>query len=385
MCRGPVAQHGWSVRLITERSRVQISPGPSILGGVWSCFSLNLRLPISEKAFKSVTLSYELLLEADEEKNALNIDTSKGVTVDGLLKLYGEIKALDRVSFKVEENEIFGLLGPNGAGKTTLIEILCGLKNFDDGKITVFGYDLVKEAYLVRSLIGFCSQETLLYDLLSVYENLAFSASLYSLSRKKFKERVKFFSKHLRLGEFMHRKAEELSGGMKRRANLAMSIIHDPPLIILDEPTVGFDPNVKREFWNLIRSLKDDGKTVIIATHDMYEADELCDRVAIMDKGRIVALDKPSVLKRKIGGEAKLIVNVKKGTEDALKLLKSYKHFREENEIEIFVKNPWVEMPKISSILTSHKVLIEKIEVAEPTLEDVFVKLTGRRLEENFK
>jgi ABC-2 type transport system ATP-binding protein len=170
------------------------------------------------------------------------------IEVKGLVKHYGEVKALDDVSFTVETGEIFGLLGPNGAGKTTLIEILCGLRRFDKGEITVLGLDLAKDAYKIRSLIGFCPQETLLYDLLSVYENLSFTASLYSLSSKKFKERVEFLLKVLGMGEFIKKKAKELSGGMKRRANLAASIIHDPPMVILDEPTVGFDPNVKREF-----------------------------------------------------------------------------------------------------------------------------------------
>jgi len=167
------------------------------------------------------------------------------IEVDGLEKHYGKVKAVDDVSFAVEEGEIFGLLGPNGAGKTTLMEIICGLRRFDRGKVTVQGFDLVRDSYKVRGLIGFCPQETLLYDLLSVRENFAFSASLYSLSSKKFKERVEFSTKVLGIGEFLNRRVEQLSGGMKRRANLAASIIHDPPIVILDEPTVGFDPNVK--------------------------------------------------------------------------------------------------------------------------------------------
>lgn len=305
------------------------------------------------------------------------------IKVESLTKHYGEITALDDVSFSVLEGEIFGLLGPNGAGKTTLMEILCGLRRFDKGKVAVLGFDLVKDSYKVRSSIGFCPQETLLYDLLSVYENFAFSASLYSLSSKKFKERVEFYSKFLGIGEFMRRKVKELSGGMKRRANLAASIIHDPPIVILDEPTVGFDPNVKREFWELIRDLKGYGKTMLISTHDMYEADELCDRVAIMDKGKIVALDKPHVLKETIGGEASIHIRVKDAsTTKALKILESYHCVTKENEIQVFSKDPWEIMPEVSKKLISHKILTEKIEVVEPTLEDVFVKLTGRKLME---
>ena len=161
------------------------------------------------------------------------------IAVEGLVRRYGKVTALDGVSFSVEEGETFGLLGPNGAGKTTLMEILCGLRKLDEGRVTVSGFDLVRDSRRVRGLIGFCPQETLLYDLLSVRENLSFSASLYSLDSRKFKERLEFSSKVLGVGEFLDRKVRQLSGGMKRRANLAASIIHDPPIVILDEPTVG--------------------------------------------------------------------------------------------------------------------------------------------------
>jgi len=308
------------------------------------------------------------------------------IEVEDLVKHYGEVTALDRVSFSVEEGEIFGLLGPNGAGKTTLMEILCCLRRFDEGKATVLKFDIVKDSYKVRASIGFCSQETLLYELLSVRENLAFAASLYSLKSKKFKERVEFSSKFLGVGEFLHRKVKELSGGMKRRANLAVSIIHDPPVVILDEPTVGFDPNVKREFWGLIKDLRNYGKTVLISTHDMYEADELCDRVAIMNKGKIVALDKPDTLKETLAGETSLHIKVKNTpTKEALSLLKKYDCILKDDEIHVFVKNPWEIVPEVSNRLISHGVLTEKIEVVEPTLEDVFIKLTGRRLTEEYK
>jgi len=305
------------------------------------------------------------------------------IEVEGLVKHYGEVKAVDGVSFAVEEGEIFGLLGPNGAGKTTLMEILCGLRRFDRGKVSIHGFDLVKDSLKVRASIGFCPQETLLYDLLNVRENFAFSASLYSLSSKKFKERVEFSSKALGVGEFLNRRVQQLSGGMKRRANLAASIIHDPPIVILDEPTVGFDPNVKREFWELIKNLKGYGKTVLLSTHDMYEADEICDRVAIMDKGKIVAFDEPYILKKTIGGEPSIHIRVKDSqTKKALSILEEYKTISRDDEIRIPAKNPWEIMTEVSNKLVSQKVLIEKIEIVEPTLEDVFIKLTGRKLTE---
>jgi ABC-2 type transport system ATP-binding protein len=305
------------------------------------------------------------------------------IEVEGLVKHYGEVKAVDGVSFSVKEGEIFGLLGPNGAGKTTLMEILCGLRRFDAGKVTVQGYELVKDSYRVRGSIGFCPQETLLYDLLSVRENLAFSASLYSLSSKKFKERVEFCSKVLGIGEFLNRRVQQLSGGMKRRANLAASIIHDPPIVILDEPTVGFDPTIKREFWELIKNLKSYGKTVLLSTHDMYEADEICDRVAIMEKGKIAALDTPHILKKTIGGEPALHIKMKESqVNKALKILEKYKCTVIDDEIQVSARNPWEMMTEVSDKLVSQGVYSDKIEIVEPSLEDVFIKLSGRRLTE---
>ena len=305
------------------------------------------------------------------------------IEVDNLVKHYGEVKAVDGVSFGVDEGETFGLLGPNGAGKTTLMEILCGLRRFDSGRATIHSFDLVKDSYKVRRAIGFCPQETLLYDLLSVRENFAFSAALYSLSSRKFKERVEFCSKVLGVGDFLNRRVQQLSGGMKRRANLAASIIHDPPIVILDEPTVGFDPTIKREFWDLIKNLKGYGKTVLLSTHDMYEADEICDRVAIMEQGKIAALDKPDVLKKTIGGDPAIHIRVKDTqTKKTLAILKEYNSTVVDGEIRVPAKNPWEIMTEVSNKLSSQSILTEKIEIVEPTLEDVFIKLSGRKLTE---
>ena len=306
------------------------------------------------------------------------------IEIEGLVKHYGEVKAVNGVSLSVEEGETFGLLGPNGAGKTTLMEILCSLRRFDQGKVTVNGFDLAKDSRKVQAIIGFCPQETLLYDLLNVRENLAFSASLYSLSSNKFKERLEFSSKVLGVSEFLNRRVQQLSGGMKRRANLASSLIHDPPIVILDEPTAGFDPAIKREFWDLIKNLKKYGKTVLLSTHDMYEADEICDRVAIMEKGKIAALDQPHVLKKTIGGEPSIHVRVKEQqAKKALTILKEYQGKLIDGEIKITATNPWQTMSEVSNKLVSNGIFTDKIEIVEPTLEDVFIKLSGRKLTED--
>ena len=305
------------------------------------------------------------------------------IKVENLVKSYGDVRALQGVSFDVEDKEIFGLLGPNGAGKTTLIEILCGLRAFDEGSVNIMDIDVAGHPSKAKGLMGFCPQETLIYDLLNVRENLVFAASLHSLSKKKFRERISFVSEFLGLEEVMKKRVKELSGGLKRRVSLAASIIHDPPLIILDEPTVGFDPNARREFWGLVRRLHQEGKTILISTHYMEEADELCDKVAIIDKGKIAALDEPSVLKKTMGGKSSIRIRVKGSqAEDAKKLLTEFNPTLIDDELRISVKDPWEILTHVSEMLSSERILTEKIEVVEPTLEDVFVNLTGRKLKE---
>lgn len=305
------------------------------------------------------------------------------IKVENLTKSYGDVRALQGISFDVKDKEIFGLLGPNGAGKTTLIEILCGLRAFDEGSVNIMDIDVAEHPSKAKGLMGFCPQETLIYDLLNVRENLAFAASLHSLSKKKFKERITFVSEFLGLKDAMKKKVKELSGGMKRRVSLAASIIYDPPLIILDEPTVGFDPNARREFWDLVRRLHQEGKTILISTHYMGETDELCDRVAIIDKGKIVALDEPSILKKTMGGKSSIRIRVKGSqAEDAKKLLTPFNPTLIDGELRISLKDPWKILTDISTNLFFKQILTEKIEVVEPTLEDVFVNLTGRRLGE---
>jgi len=182
----------------------------------------------------------------------------------------------------------------------------------------------------------------------------------------------------------LDRRVGRLSGGMKRRANLAASIIHDPPIVILDEPTVGFDPTIKREFWELIKNLRKSGKTVLLSTHDMYEADEICDRVAIMEKGKIAALDRPHILKKTTGGGTSIHIRVKESqVKRALAVLKEYKTVSVDDEIQVLVDDPWQNMTELSAKLNSEGVLTEKIEIVEPSLEDVFMKLSGRRLTED--
>ena len=307
----------------------------------------------------------------------------RAVEVNDVHKSYGDVVALDGVSLSVEEREIYGLLGPNGAGKTTLMEIRAGLRTPDSGEVRVLGRDVLREPREVRGLVGFNPQETLLYDSLTARENLEFVAALYSMAREEFQERLRELTDLLGMGDFLDRRVGKLSGGQKRRVSLAASLLHRPPVIILDEPTVGLDPDARRDFWDLIERLRSEGRTVLISTHYMEEADELCDRVAIIDRGRIVAVGRPEELKARHGGRSKIIVRVRRRhVERALEILRVRSLELTSEGIVIEAEDPRTLVPDLVYDLQSVGVDPESVEIRSPTLEDVFLNLTGRRLAE---
>ncbi|MDK2463654.1 MAG: ABC transporter ATP-binding protein [Candidatus Korarchaeota archaeon] len=305
------------------------------------------------------------------------------VEVSEVRKSYGDVVALDGVSLTVEEGEIYGLLGPNGAGKTTLMEIIAGLRAPDSGEVRVLGVDVVEHPRRVRELVGFNPQETLLYDPLTARENLEFVAALYSMPRDEFQRRLEELTDLLGMADFLDRRTGKLSGGQQRRVSLAASLLHRPPVIILDEPTVGLDPDARRDFWNLIEGLRSEGRTLLISTHYMEEADELCDRVAIIDRGRIVAVGRPEELKARRGGRSKVIVRVRRRHVDrALEILGDHSPALTADGIVIEAEDPRTLVPDLVSLLQSRGVDPESVEIRSPTLEDVFLNLTGRRLAE---
>jgi len=305
------------------------------------------------------------------------------VVVEEVTKKYGDIVALDEVSLTVKEGEIYGLLGPNGAGKTTLMEIIVGLRKPDSGKVFVMGTDVLEEPSKVGVLVGFNPQETMLYDNLTGLENLEFIASLYSLSKEEFRERLKVLTELLELEEILSRRAGKLSGGQRRRISLAASLLHDPSVIILDEPTVGLDPDARREFWSFIEGLKRQGKTILLSTHYMEEADELCDRVAVMDSGKIIVEGSPDELKRLHGGSAKIVVRVRmRDLDRAEETLIPYKPSRTPEGLVVKTEKAEELVPDLIARLQSSGVDPESVEIRSPTLEDVFLNLTGKRLTE---
>ena len=307
----------------------------------------------------------------------------KALEVLEVSKIYGQVKALDSITFHVEEGEIFSLLGPNGAGKTTLMEIIVGIREPTSGTVRVFGIDVQLNPKEVSKIVGFNPQETMLYDELTGIENLEFFASLYGLERDTFKERIEELSDMLDVRDLLRKRVGKLSGGQKRRISIIASILHMPKLLILDEPTVGLDPEARRDFWDIIWRLRDTGSTIVLSTHYMEEADELCDRVAIMDLGKIVAIDEPDNLKRMFGGSSKVIVSIKsrylERAEEALRELRPRKGIE---GLVMETNSPESLVPKVISTLDRAGLEPERVEIRKPTLEDVFLNLTGKRLEE---
>jgi len=307
------------------------------------------------------------------------------VKVVDLVKEYNGVKALKGVSLEVYEGEILGLLGPNGAGKSTLMNIIAGVIKPTSGKVEVLGYDVLKDRGKVALKIGYCPQETVLYDNLTVMENMMFYAGLYDIPGGEAKKRAKRILEYLGLSGVEKTLAKRLSGGMKRRLNLAVALLNDPELLLLDEPTVGLDPNIRRSVWDAIKRLKEEGKTIILATHYMEEADELSDRVAIMNEGQIVALDTPEALKKMVGPLAAIELEFSKLPENPDKVFSRVsvveKCILKNEKAVLYTKDPDTALPQVVSLVIENGGKIAKIDVREPTLEDVFVKLTGRGLE----
>jgi ABC-2 type transport system ATP-binding protein len=224
---------------------------------------------------------------------------SFGIEIEGLTKRYHDVTAIDDLNLVIPSGELFGLLGPNGSGKTTTINCLSGLVKPTKGKMRVAGFDVETETQKVRQLLGVSPQETALYSHLSGRENIELFGSLYSIPKTQLKQNIDYVIEKVGLAEEAKRRVAKYSGGMKRRVNLAMALVQDPKIVFLDEPTVTMDPQSRRATWDFIRELRTKGKTIILTTHYMEEAEELCDRVGIIDHGKLIELGSPAELKSK--------------------------------------------------------------------------------------
>lgn len=221
------------------------------------------------------------------------------IVIENLTKKFEDVTAVDGLSLVVDKGELFGLLGPNGAGKTTTINILCGLLEPTTGSVKVGGHDALKEPKKIKELIGVSPQETAVYPYLTGKENIELFANLHTMPKEKLKRNVDELIQKLSLRDHANRKAGKYSGGMMRRINIAMALVHDPEIAFLDEPTVGMDPQSRRAVWDFIRELKKQNKAVLLTTHYMEEAEELCDRIGIIDNGKLISLGAPEGLKER--------------------------------------------------------------------------------------
>jgi ABC-2 type transport system ATP-binding protein len=297
--------------------------------------------------------------------------------VENLVKHYGDVKAVRGVSFAVEEGEVFGLLGPNGAGKTTTVEILEGLRTPDSGRVSVCGLDPQKSPQELKHEIGAALQATSLPDKLRVIEALRLFASFYHRGRKP-EELLQRFGLEEKRNTFY----SQLSGGQKQRLALAMALVNDPKVLFFDEPTSGLDPQVRREIYDIIAELRHEKKTIVMTTHYIEEAERLCDRVAIVDHGTVIALGSPRELKERSGDNSRLEVRLARPEpQEVLKTLEGVSECRVLGETYILhCQRPPQAIVSLVKHLESQENELVSLEIATPSLEDVFIELTGRRL-----
>jgi len=302
------------------------------------------------------------------------------VEVEDLRKTYGNVKAVDGVSFKIKQGSIFTLLGPNGAGKTTTLEIVEGLRTPDSGKITIFGKIVDRIGREEKELIGVSLQETNLISHLTVRETLSMFRSFYKrglnvddvLDFVSLKEKEKSY-------------VEKLSGGQRQRLAIGLAIINDPLLLFLDEPTTGLDPQARRSVWDLLLKLKAQGKTIVLTTHYMEEAEFLADWVCIMDHGRVIAEGTPEDLIRSIGGESIIEVDVEEDHEfldDLNKVGLNYVFNPKHRRLVIKTNNVLESIERLLKIAKEKGIKVRNEIIRQPNLEDVFLTLTGRQLRE---
>ncbi len=306
--------------------------------------------------------------------------------VEDLTKTYGTLKAVDNLNLEVYKGEIFGFLGPNGAGKTTSINMMCGLLQPDSGRVLIQNVPISKGDAKIRSRMGVCPQEVVLWDRLTCIEQLQFMGEMYGMAGSEAKERGDQLIREFDLLEKANTQAHKLSGGMQRRLNLAMSLIHDPDILILDEPEVGLDPQSRVKIRGYIQSLAHE-KTVILTTHNMDEADRVADRVAIMDYGKILVLDTPEALKRSVGEGSVLELQLSADKLDEEKVRVALLDLGDEVRVDIIdgvlsihASEVLILLPRITERLSAIGVGFGEVHIRESTLEDVFIQLTGRSL-----
>ena len=316
------------------------------------------------------------------------------VVVEDLRKVYGkDILAVDGISFRVHKGEIFGFLGPNGAGKSTTIKILTTLLEKSSGKATIDGLDIDANQAKVRRVIGYCSQDVGVDDDLTARENLLLQCSFHHVAKDKAKSKVEELLQRVRLVDAADRRLRTFSGGMRKRLDLASSLVSEPEVLFLDEPTTGLDPQSRQDVWDYVKQLNKQGMTIFLTTQYMEEADRLADRLCIVDQGKIVAEGTPAELKAKVGAD-KITIWFKSGDidacEKAAKALSGLEDVKEvgkcaqgitaEEGLAIMTKNGPAMITQVVRILDRSGIVVEQLKLSVPTLDEVFLKLTGKTL-----
>lgn len=294
------------------------------------------------------------------------------IEITQLCKSFKEVKAVNDISFKVKEGEFFAFLGVNGAGKSTTISIMCGQLSKDSGKVIINGHDLDKDIDSIRSDIGVVFQNSALDKTLSVKDNLKYRAGLYGITGKRFIDKLKELSKLFDLDEILNRTFSKLSGGQKRRVDIARALVHDPKILILDEPTTGLDPQTRKLVWNVIHKLrKENNLTIFLTTHYMEEVSD-ADYIVVLDAGNIVAEGTPIELKNKYTGDYITIYNIKE--EEVKKLGIPYQTIRDGFKIE--VKNTL----EATNMIVNNQEIFKDYEIVKGKMDDVFLAVTGKTL-----
>jgi ABC-2 type transport system ATP-binding protein len=308
-------------------------------------------------------------------------ETADSVIIENLVKRFGDFMAVDHINLAVRKGEVFGFLGPNGAGKSTTIRMLCGLLKPTSGHAMVAGFDVSRKPEAVRQNIGYMSQKFSLYNDLKVIENIRLFAGLYSVPAKVLQDRIEWALTMADLKGQENLITGTLPGGWKQRLALGCAVLHKPPVIFLDEPTSGVDPITRRQFWDLIQAMAEEGVTVFVTTHYMEEA-EYCNRLALIFRGKMVALGTPSELKRDaMKGELLLVACEPLGA--AVEALQAAPGVMDAavfgNALHLVVENAAKAAPQLKKFLVDRAVAVSRIEEIRPSLEDVFVSLTTSR------
>lgn len=306
------------------------------------------------------------------------------IEVKKLTKKYKELTAVDDLSFKVQDGEILGLLGPNGSGKSTTINCMLSLLNYNNGSIKIFGKEMKPDSYEIKSKIGVVFQDVSVFDELTVYENIDFFCGLYILDKQTREKYIDDALKLVGLEDFKNFYPKKLSGGLLRRLNIACGIAHKPKLIFLDEPTVAVDPQSRNNILDGIKKLRNDGATIVYTTHYMEEVEILCDRVIILDKGKIIASGTTDELKELAKIEEKISIEVNDLEYKFVEKIKEFKNVDDANYngniLLITYKKGKNNLVEIMEYLKQEKINYNKIFSERPTLNDVFLELTGKEL-----